>query len=417
MTTAKTNSKDMLLLPHQYELLADTTTRIIGICSGYGGGKTYAAARKAVLLATLNPGFDGIITEPTFPLLTQVMFPELKKALEYFEIEYRFNKVESIFYCIIEGKETRIICGSMENYERLVGINAAWIVCDEFDTSKSTVAYDAYIKLLGRLRAGIVRQFVIVSTPEGFKAMYRIFVKEDDESKRLIKARTTDNKHLPQDYIETLKSQYPENLLNAYINGEFVNLTSGTVYTEFDRVTCDTDVTWNGREALHIGLDFNVTNMSAIVSVIRKGVCYDVDEITGGYDTPSIINSIQERYQQCQINIYPDASGKNRNAQGASESSIQLLKQAGFQIYAKNKNPFVKDRILAMNNSFTKRQHFVNVKRCPMHAANLEQQVYNTAGEPDKAAGNDHTNDANGYLIHYKYPVIKPTTTAARLIV
>ena len=116
MTTAKTNSKDMLLLPHQYELLADTTTRIIGICSGYGGGKTYAAARKAVLLATLNPGFDGIITEPTFPLLTQVMFPELKKALEYFEIEYRFNKVESIFYCIIEGKETRIICGSMETH-------------------------------------------------------------------------------------------------------------------------------------------------------------------------------------------------------------------------------------------------------------------------------------------------------------
>ena len=157
--------------------------------------------------------------------------------------------------------------------------------------------------------------------------------------------------------------------------------------------------------------------MSAIISVIRKGICYDVDEITGGYDTPSIINSIQERYQQCQINIYPDASGKNRNAQGASESSIQLLREARFQVFAKNKNPFVKDRILSMNNSFTKRQHFVNVKRCPMHAANLEQQVYNTAGEPDKTAGNDHTNDANGYLISYKYPVIKPTTTAARLIV
>ena len=171
----------------------------------------------------------------------------------------------------------------------------------------------------------------------------------------MVQASTYENeKYLPDNYIDTLKETYPGELINAYIEGDFVNLTSGTVYNEFDRVACNTDVVWNGRETLHIGLDFNVTNMCAVISVIRKGICYDVDEITGGYDTPSIIKTIKERYENCQVNIYPDASGKNRNAQGASESSIQLLQQAGFQVYAKNRNPFVKDRVLAMNTSFIK---------------------------------------------------------------
>lgn len=105
MTTANTNEKEMLLLPHQYELLADTTTKIIGLCSGFGGGKTYSAARKAVHLALLNPGVDGIITEPTFPLLVQVMFPELMAALDFFGVKYKFNKVESIFIATSTGKQ------------------------------------------------------------------------------------------------------------------------------------------------------------------------------------------------------------------------------------------------------------------------------------------------------------------------
>lgn len=95
-------------------------------------------------LAVLNPGVDGIVTEPTFPLLVQVMFPELMAALDYYGVQYKFNKVESIFYCNINGKQTRIICGSMENYTRLIGINAAWCVCDEL-TQRSMISLMPHI--------------------------------------------------------------------------------------------------------------------------------------------------------------------------------------------------------------------------------------------------------------------------------
>ena len=154
-------------LPHQVELLRDTKTKILGLCSGFGGGKSWVAARKVIQLLTLNPGHDGIVTEPTIPLLVKIMYPELEKAFDEAGFRWKFNKQDKIYSVLVKGKWTRVICESMENYTRLIGVNAAWIVADEFDTTKQDVAIAAYHKLLGRLRAGFVRQFVIVSTPEG----------------------------------------------------------------------------------------------------------------------------------------------------------------------------------------------------------------------------------------------------------
>ena len=410
LTTANTKTKELLLLPHQYELLADTQTKIIGLCSGYGGGKTFSAARKAVHLATLNPGVDGIVTEPTFPLLTQVMFPELVSALDYFGVKYKFNKVESIFYCDINGKQTRIICGSMENYERLIGINAAWCICDEFDTSKADTAYSAYVKLLGRLRKGDVRQMVIVSTPEGFRAMHRIFVVENDNNKKLIKARTQDNYHLPDDYIDTLIAQYPEQLISAYLNGEFINLTSGTVYHAYDRNRCRSTETIRDKEPLFIGQDFNVGKMASTIYVQRPSGWHAVAELCDLFDTPDVIRVIKERWQDKghRIIVYPDASGKNRKSSNASTSDIAMMQQAGFDVRVNSRNPAVKDRVLSMNKALECGKVWINDAACPNTARGLEQQAYDKNGEPDKTTGVDHQNDATTYPIVYEMPIVKP---------
>ena len=404
------SSKELLLLPHQYELLADTSTKIIGLCSGYGGGKTFSAARKAVHLATLNPGVDGIVTEPTFPLLTQVMFPELSAALDYFGVKYRFNKVESIFYCDVNGVQTRIICGSMENYDRLIGINAAWCVCDEFDTSKADVAYAAYVKLLGRLRKGGVRQMVIVSTPEGFRAMHRIFVTEADETKRLIQAKTEDNYHLPQDYIDTLKSQYPAQLIEAYLGGQFVNLTSGSVYYAYNRDRCDSQEVIRPGETLFCGQDFNVGRMATSIYVKRGDVFHAVAELSDLFDTPDVISVITDKWysQGHHIVMYPDASGANRKTSNASTSDIALLEQAGFEVRVNSTNPAVKDRVLAMNKALESGKLRVNHRACPSIARGLEQQAYDKHGTPDKTSGVDHQNDDSGYPIAYEMPVVRP---------
>jgi phage terminase large subunit-like protein len=407
LTTASTRT--IALLPHQFDLIEDTTTRILGLVSGYGGGKTYAVARKACTLALLNPGSDGIITEPNFPLLTQILIPEVEAALEEFGIPFHFNKSEVIFYCTVSGKQTRIICKSMERYDRLIGVNAAWVILDEFDTAKAALAYSAFEKLMGRLRAGNVRQMVIVSTPEGFKAMHRIFVKDAGEGRRLLRARTQDNKHLPPDFIQSLLDTYPDELISAYLDGEFVNLTSGSVYTSYDREVNRSRETLKPGEPINLGMDFNVGNMAACAYVLRENDWHCVDEIKGGRDTPAMIDTIKDRWAGHHVTIYPDASGANASSKGASISDIGLLRGAGFTIRAKPSNPRVKDRILAVNMAFQNKRVFVNPDTCPETARCLEQQAYDANGEPDKKTGLDHQNDAAGYPLAYEMPVVKPT--------
>ena len=404
-------TKALKLLPHQYQLIKDDKTKILGLVSGFGAGKTFAVARKAVDLAIKNPGCDGIVTEPNFPLLTQILIPELKTALDFFGIAYEFKAGESIFYCQINGLETRIIAKSMEGYERLIGINAAWVVMDEFDTAKAELAYNAYIKLLGRIRVGVIRQMVIVSTPEGYRAMYRIFIEEAGEGKKLIKAKTTDNYHLPQDYIDTMRSQYPAELIDAYLNGEFTNLTSGTVYTQYDRTLNDTSTADDGQSDIHIGIDFNVGAMSAIACLIKDQKCYAVNEYVGLFDTPELVETLEDKYAGRKVYVYPDAAGDARKSVQASVTDIKLLRQAGFTVRADSKNPAIMDRVNSMNSMFRnaqdERRLFVNTIRCPQLTKAVEQQAYDEQTKmPDKKNGHDNRGiDALGYLIAKLFPM------------
>ena len=404
---------EVKLLPHQYELLADTSTKIIGLVSGYGAGKTYAAVRKALQLAFLNPGCMGVITEPTYPLLRDILFGDLENALVEWGVPYKFNRTDAIFTLDINGAKTPILCRSMENWERLVGINAAWIICDEFDTSKTEIALKAYEKLLGRLRAGNTRQFIITTTPEGFRATYQIFVEKGGEAKRLIRAKTTDNKYLPPDFIDTLKEQYPENLLKAYLEGEFVNLASGSVYSYFSRSTHASAETIKEGETLHIGADFNVDGCINIVCVERADedgaiTTHAVEELIS-YDTSAMARSLRERYKGHKIIIYPDASGQNRKT-SASETDVQILRNAGHLVFVNHSNSSIKDRVNCVNNLFDKQRLFVNVAKCPSLTKALEQQAWDSkTGLPEKSdahPANDDYNDSLGYLIAYKYPIV-----------
>lgn len=358
-----------------------------------------------------NPGFDGIVTEPNFPLLTQILIPELKTALEYFNIPYEFKAGESIFYCTIYGEETRIIAKSMEGYERLIGINAAWVVMDEFDTAKTELAYNAYIKLLGRIRVGNIRQMVIVSTPEGYRAMYRIFVEEAGDNKKLIKAKTTDNYHLPQDYIDTMRSQYPAELIDAYLNGEFTNLTSGTVYTQFDRTLNDTSMEDDGISDIHIGIDFNVGAMSAIACLIKDQKVYAIAEHIDLFDTPELIETLETIYEGRRVFVYPDAAGDARKSVQANMSDIKLLRQAGFTVRADSKNPSIMDRVNGLNTLFCNaqgdRRCFINTIKCPKATKAFEQQSYDENTKmPDKKNGHDNKGiDALGYLVAKLFPL------------
>jgi len=273
---------------------------------------------------------------------------------------------------------------------------------DEIDVVHSNIRSDAVKRISSRnsFKKSTSNSIDFVCTPEGFGYMYRFFVKNGNDNKELFYLDTLDNAdNLGEGYIQGLREQYTADQLEAYLHGRFVNLTSGTVYRNFDRKANHSDRVLKGGEVLHIGMDFNITNMSAVVHVADP-VPVAVAEITRVYDTHEMIRVIKERFKNRAVVIYPDASGKNRSTSGASD--IQLLRAAGFVVRSIGRNPFVRDRVNKMNVSFEnnagKRNYFVNTNNCPEYTEALEKLSYR-GGEPDKTTGFDHITDAAGYFI------------------
>ena len=161
-------------------------------------------------------------------------------------------------------------------------------------------------------------------------------------------------------------------------------------------------------DVINIGMDFNVTNMSAVSYIVKGENWHAVSEFEGVYDTPAMIDAIKVRYPNQTIRVYPDASGRSRKTVDASISDISLLESAGFAVYANRANPFVKDRIMAANTAFDKGRLFVNDADCPNYARCLEQLAYDDNGVPDKKSNLDHLPDAGTYPIAFELPVVKP---------
>ena len=406
--------KEIELLVHQYEFCADSETPYLLLLGGLGSGKTFGYCVKAVTMCILNAGFSGTIMEPTGPLLQDILIPTLEDVLELLEIRYTMKQNQQKPNYYIEcgnGKITELRLRSAENWRRQIGSNQAFIGVDEIDTLSLDDATAMMRKSKPRIRKGNKLQFFAATTPEGFNFCYHFFEKDKTTDKRTIRAKTLDNPFLPDSYVSDLEKLYPENLIKAYIQGQYVNLRSGRVYI-FDRAVNGSDATLGNLEPLHIGMDFNITNMAAVIFVIRQGKVFAVDEISKIYDTSGMICEIKRRYEGRTILVYPDASGGNRST-NANITDIDLLKAAGFYVIAPSKNPFVKDRINSMNAMFRDGggaiRLFVNPEKCPIFTESLEQQAYNDKGEPDKQSGYDHINDAAGYFIYSKFPIRRPS--------
>ena len=405
-----------LAMPHKFRLF----------CAGYGSGKTWVGCMAAGIHFLEHPGVNQGYFAPTYSHIRDIYMATIEEAVFDLglNVDIKESNKEVHFF---SGRQYRgtTICRSMEKPGQIIGFKIGHAMIDEIDILPSHKANIAWQKIIARMRYNqpeLKNGIDITTTPEGFKFTHKTFVEKPNEKPSLknnyglIQASTYDNeKNLPDDYIPSLIETYPSELIDAYLNGQFVNLTSGTVYRNYDRVRCDSREAIKENEVLNIGLDFNVTLMAACVFVVRNNGWHCVDELKDIYDTPAMIKVIQERYKDHRIKIYPDASGGNRKSVNASQSDLSLLSQAGFRVMVNSRNPFVKDRVLSVNKQFEIGGVWVNAKSCPTTARCLEQQSYDINGEPDKKAGTDHQNDAFGYAIAFEFPINKPITKTESL--
>jgi hypothetical protein len=210
-----------------------------------------------------------------------------------------------------------------------------------------------------------------------------------------IKGSTRDNFHLDPSQLALLEKLYTEEEARAYLDGEFVNLSTGRVYAEFDpsKHTLKECIVPTQFEQLYVAQDFNVGYNACTVHIVRDGVIYEVSEhhwsVVG--DGPRQLRML---YPDNPMIYIPDVSGKELIHAYSEEFDAY-----GIERVWSNVNPPINDRVLAINKACRVGKFFVNPS-CKKSILGLQTRGFDDNGKPTKGKGPDAL-DHHGDCIDY----------------
>jgi len=386
--------------------------KFVACAAGLGSGKSFTVALRMLETYFRYKGCNLAYSAPTYGLIRDIIYPLLEEKLQEAKVPYNLNKTDALLSVPGYGK---CFFRSMTKPETIIGFSVLDVFLDELDVVPEAQAELVVDKFVARMRqkiAGKRNQMYLISSPEGFKYMYKNFEKEPLKDSELIRMTTYSNAaNLPDDYIDTMRAKYPQSMIEAYLLGMFVNISANRAWREYDRKlnSCRTQIIQG--ETLHVGMDFNVDKGCSVIHVLRKNdfEIHAVGEITEAADTPGAIATLKNRYPNNPITVYPDATGKARKSLNATISDIALLKAAGFTVVVNRKNPAIKERVMASNamfcNGFGIRRYFVDEVSCPIFADALDHQPVDEDGLPVKDGKLDNITDAGSYPIIKMFPI------------
>lgn len=420
-------SAEVDILPHQAELVADTTSdTLIGV-AGLGSGKTQGIVYKALSIAAVNGSVPTYVVEPTYPMVRKILVPAFEETLTNLRVPYTYNKIDHLLRVRMAGKWCPIQLESGEHPERLKGPNIGSALIDEAGMQKAEV----WRHLPPRCRHpdARVRQFVAVGTPEGLNEFQEWAEGPWDTARRgvrrVIRAQTYDNLFLqpsPQEYVRSKLSHLDETDIDQYVRGLFV--ARGTrVYRSFQRDIHGMPAHNFSRIPIVVGADFNVGKMAWVVGVVRQDELHIVGEVVRRDTTTWEQGEALTRYVQDllardgspylpiadvrrMITIHCDPSAKSRSTR-ANRSDVEQLRDMGFEVQC-NLSPIpIRDRVMSVNARFRIKKALVDVAACPELTASLEKQGRDKNGDPEKDSDpmRDLSGpvDALGYLV-WGYP-------------
>ena len=386
------------------------TCRHPAFVAGFGSGKTQTLVNQAFIDAShAHDSLVGIYA-PTYSLIDLVHAPRMEERLLEFGVRYKRRKSSPQTISVSSPGMGDYLFGSMDRPESIVAYEIYTGHVDELDVLPTEKAKLAWEKVIGRCRqkpTGIAKPFNRVSaysTPEGFKFMYQKWKKKPHKDYGMIQASSYSNHFLPDGYVEGMKNNYDPKLFAAYCNGQFVNLTSGSVYSQYDENLNQASLKFNLNECLHIGIDFNIGKMSACIAQEQpNGSIHVIDEIYGCRDTRALCDEIHAKFGEWDgyIYAYPDATNGRKTSSDTTDHQI-LREYGNFDVVTEDSNPGIQDRVNSVNKmlcNYNQYRALLIDPRCEVLLNGLETQAYDKNNLPDKDSDVDHICDALGYLI------------------
>ena len=392
----------MPLTEPQKKVINDSA-RFRVLVTGRRFGKTYLAINELAKFGSQSNKKVWYVA-PTYRQAKQIVWTDLKEKLIKHKWVKNINHSDLTF--LLKNNSTITLRGSdNENALRGVGIN--FLVIDEFaDVSKET-----WYEVLRPTLSDTNGHALFCGSPRGFgNWSYELFKQsETNKEWKSFKYTTLEGGQVGQKEIEQAKQDLDIRTFQQEYEATFVNY-SGMIYYNFNR---EKNILKNYNKDslfLHIGLDFNVDPMTAVVCLIEKQKIIVVDEIQiYSSNTNEMCQEIKNRYPNKNIIVYPDPSAKQRKTSAGGLTDLSILKNEGFDVRCKNTAPMVRDRINAVNSKLKNvngENNLFFLKNCKTMIKSIERQIYKEGTHiPDKESGFDHMNDALGYLVEYNFPL------------
>jgi len=373
------------------------------LIAGRRFGKTHLAIRELCRFASECDRLCWYVA-PSYRMARQIVWRPLRQRLEALRWIGRSHETE-MSIDLVNG--SRIQLKGSDNEDSLRGVGLDFAVLDEFADIASTAWYEVLRPTLSDRQGSAL----FIGTPKGMGNwsydIYSHAARAADWSR--FQYTTLDGGNVPAEEIESARQDLDERTFRQEYLATFES-HSGKIYYNFDSEHNTVDTPEITATELHIGMDFNIDPMTAVVAVRAGEVLTVVDEIRiFGSNTDEMADEIQSRYPGRRIAIYPDPAGHQRKTSAGGATDITLLRNRGFRVVAARSHTQVRDRINAVNARLCTaaglRRLFVSrtAKYC---ITALERQTYKPGTtQPDKDRGFDHTNDALGYMVDAIFPV------------
>tara|TARA_Y100000004_G_scaffold77645_1_gene87386 strand:+ start:1828 stop:3051 length:1224 start_codon:yes stop_codon:yes gene_type:complete len=380
------------------------------LITGRRFGKTFLALNELAKFSRY-PRKKVWYIAPTYRMCKDIMLSPLVEKMT----KHRWiSKVNYSDLTITLKNNSLIQLRSSENFNALRGVGLDFICIDEF----SDVDERAWFEVLRPTLSDKSKEgsALFLGTPRGFgNWSYNLYTKhETDSNWESFQFTTLDGGQVSQSEIDQAKNDLDDRTFRQEYMASFEKY-SGQIYYNFDRKENVIDSYKPKSNSIHIGIDFNIDPVSAVVSELQQDNLYVYDEIViYSSNTDELVEEINNRYSGKHIFVYPDPASKQRKTSAGGKTDLSILKNAGYNVRVRNAHPLVRDRINAVNtklkNAKGVRTLFI-ANNCKNMIKSIERQIYKEGTNlPDKENNYDHMNDALGYLIEFMFPIKRDFT-------
>jgi hypothetical protein len=375
------------------------------LITGRRFGKTFLALNELAKFSRY-PKKKVWYIAPTFRMCKDIMLdPLVEKMTKHKWI----SKVNYSDLTITLKNKSLIQLRSSDNFNSLRGVGLDFICIDEF----SDVDERAWFEVLRPTLSDKSREgsALFLGTPRGFgNWSYNLYTRQDnDKNWQSFQYTTLDGGQVSQSEIDQAKNDLDDRTFRQEYMASFEKY-SGQIYYNFDREQNVIEQYAPTTNSIHIGIDFNIDPVSAVISEVKQDDLYVYDEIViYSSNTDELVEEINNRYSGKHIFVYPDPASKQRKTSAGGRTDLSILKNAGYNVRVRNAHPLIRDRINAVNtklkNAKGVRTLFI-ANNCKNVIKSIERQIYKEGTSlPDKENNYDHMNDALGYLVEFLYPI------------